>query len=353
MKKIKINFCKYNPEDTCSYSFYIINILKKYYDVEISQEPNYLFFNESDPEHILFKDCIKIFYTGENIHPNFNICDYAIGFDYMDFGDRYYRLPIYMVSNFYRKEELEQIKTTGIPTKTNFSVQDLKEKRSFCSFVYSNYLADQNRKIFFDKLSTYKKVNSGGKYLNNTGKVCQNKLAFENEHKFSIAFENSSRDGYTTEKLLNSIMANTIPIYWGNPKINLEFNTDRFINCHDFENFDEVIKKIIEIDKDDSEYIKIINTPSLLNEDQFKKESINFEKFLVNIFNQDILMAKRLKINKAIELNIFKENMLLFKYNQIKSKIIKILSLIYKPFKSIDFIKKMKETYFINKTHLK
>ena len=83
MKKIKIKFCKYDPKDECSYSHYILQILKKYYEVEISEDPEYLFYNESDYEHLNY-DCIKIFYTGENIHPNFNFCDYALGFDYLN-----------------------------------------------------------------------------------------------------------------------------------------------------------------------------------------------------------------------------------------------------------------------------
>ena len=33
--------------------------------------------------------------------------------------------------------------------------------------------------------------------------------------KFNIAFENEISDGYVTEKILHSLYANTIPIYFG------------------------------------------------------------------------------------------------------------------------------------------
>lgn len=33
-------------------------------------------------------DCIKIFFTGEEQSPDFNIADYAVGYDDIRFGDR-------------------------------------------------------------------------------------------------------------------------------------------------------------------------------------------------------------------------------------------------------------------------
>lgn len=40
-------------------------------------------------------------YTGENQVPDFNICDYAIGFHYIYFQDRYIRFPLY---HFYQQD---------------------------------------------------------------------------------------------------------------------------------------------------------------------------------------------------------------------------------------------------------
>ena len=43
------------------------------------------------------------------------------------------------------------------------------------------------------------------------------------EYAFTIAIENTSHDHYFTEKLLNPLMYNTIPIYWGCKKVNEYF----------------------------------------------------------------------------------------------------------------------------------
>ncbi len=344
MKKIKVKYCPYNDTDHTTpqtFSNFIHNILSKYYAVEISEHPDYIFFHETSTDYLNY-DCIRINYTGENISANFNLTDYALGFDYLSFGDRYYRLPIYLVAAFYQKEELELGKNIDLMVPPPFSKEDLAKKTDFCSFVYSNYRADNNRKNFFDKLNSYKKVNSGGGYLNNIGYKTENKLGFESKHKFSIAFENSSRAGYTTEKIVCSLMAKTIPIYWGNPEIDKEFNNKRFINCHDYDSFDKVIERIKEIDNNDELYLRIINEPVFAKDFSPKKILSGFENFLKNIFDQPVEKSSRRTINQIRAFELESNERLIYKYNKIKSSIIKFFAFIYKPLKKIEAIEKLK-----------
>ena len=81
---------------------------------------------------------IKIFFTGENLTPDFNACDYAIGFEWMDYGDRYFRYPLYLAYNNI-SEEMEH-KHEALD---GYSI--LEEKQYFCSFVYSNGRANSFR----------------------------------------------------------------------------------------------------------------------------------------------------------------------------------------------------------------
>lgn len=99
-------------------------------------------------------------------------------------------------------------------------------------------------------MSKYKKVHSGGKLLNNFGDTVKDKLEFISDFKFTFAFENSSYPGYVTEKIYDSMFVNSIPIYWGSPLINIDFNTKSFVNHHDYNNDEEVIQRIIELDQD-------------------------------------------------------------------------------------------------------
>ncbi len=63
------------------------------------------------------------------------------------------------------------------------------------------------RNNFFLKISKYKKVDSGGLALNNIGYIVKNKLEFIKDYKFTIAFENSSYSGYTTEKITDAFIS--------------------------------------------------------------------------------------------------------------------------------------------------
>ena len=173
-----------------------------------SVNPEYVFYSAYGEEHLAY-DCIRIFITGENITPNFTICDYAIGFDHLHFLDRYLRYPLYL---FYEQD----VKRASQKHK-DIDEKLLASKSRFCNFVVSNGNADPYREQVFYALNAYKRVDSGGRYLNNIGGSVADKFAFQSECRFSLCFENSSTPGYLTEKLIQAAAAQTIPIYWGDP----------------------------------------------------------------------------------------------------------------------------------------
>ncbi len=262
MKKIKIDFCDFwGGFDKTDNYFY--NLLKEDYEVEISRNPDVLFFSLFGRSNTLYS-CKKVFYTGENIpaplkglannfFPKEICCDYSFSFDYME-DERNYRLPHYLLYPGYY--ELAKEKT----------IDESLANRKFCNFVVSNS-GCQHRNDFFAKLSKYKKVDSGGRFANNIGYPVQDKRKFQSEYKFSIAFENNAyrpqHPGYTTEKIMEPMTVNSMPIYWGNPLIGREFNTESFISCYDFAGDDDLIDYIIELDKDDNKYLEKMNKPWL------------------------------------------------------------------------------------------
>lgn len=271
-KRIKINFSDFwggfNPTDN-----YFYNLLIQEFDVEISSNPDYLFFSIFGNNHQYYK-CKKIFYTGENIAPPLGYADYSFSFDYMD-DIRNYRLPHYLLYDGYYE-------------LTNKKIDDSLANRKFCSFVVSNGGCD-TRNNFFQKLSKYKKVDSGGRFANNIGYAVDNKRQFQSEYKFAITFENNAyrpqHIGYTTEKIMEAMVANTMPIYWGNPKIDLEFNTKSFINWYDFKSDDDMIEYIIELDKDDEKYLEKLNNFWFIeNKIPEENKEENIKSFLYKIF---------------------------------------------------------------------
>lgn len=261
------------------------------YETELSDNPDYLICGVFGHEALnkKYDNCIKIFFTGENICPDFNLYDYAIGFEYLDFGDRYLRWPLYYT---YGQQLWDLLMSKHINPQ-----EKLARKTDFCSFVYSNGNGNPIRQQFFQELLRYKKVNSGGRYMNNIGipEGVKDKIEFESRHKFSIAFENSSHPGYTTEKLIQSFAAGTVPIYWGDPLVKKVFNPESFVFVNDFESLDAVVNKVKEIDENDELYLKYLGTPALLDPEKFDRK-VQIEQlgnFFHHVFSQEKQSAFR------------------------------------------------------------
>ena len=98
--------------------------------------------------------------------------------------------------------------------------------------MVSNPLCN-TRNEFFRRLSHYKRVDSGGKLANNIGGRVADKQAFLGECRFTIAFENESHPGYTTEKVAEPMLVNSLPIYQGDPLIGNDFDTRSILSYHD------------------------------------------------------------------------------------------------------------------------
>lgn len=69
----------------------------------------------------------------------------------------------------------------------------------------------------------------GGRYRNNIGGRVKDKIKFLSSYKFSLAMENSNGDGYLSEKILQSYISGTIPIYYGDYLIDEYINPKTYI----------------------------------------------------------------------------------------------------------------------------
>jgi len=266
----------------------IYNVLREKYDVIIdNQNPDYVIFSCFGSQHLQFDNSIKIYVSGENVGADFNFADYAISSEYLEFGDRYFRLPLW---RYYLPSPLKH-------HPRQFYEDLAQNKTKFCNFIYSNgHCAAPQRRTFFELLSKrYKQVDSGGKYLNNIGNAVNDKIAWQRDYKFSIAFENSSQPGYATEKIIDALKADTIPIYWGDPCLVQELNPKRFINVHDFDNFEAVIEEVKRLDQDDKAYIDMLAQPWFgSNPSSLPCQDNSFKEWLFHIFEQDKETAQRI-----------------------------------------------------------
>jgi hypothetical protein len=295
MKTLKVT--RANFWNTCSFYMvnYIISLLKVRYNVVVTNEnPDIVFFSN----HTTFKDKIDLFTNDlgktEDDFPNaikiyldseycrdfyFYInkseLHYAIGRSDDNFShNRFLNMPFFLVSSAWQL--YDECKLFDKPFEWMIQKRDiesiLKNKNKFVTVVQTS--TNPYRREIFEKLNTYKKVLSCGGFETNDEecfKVAKsqtekedykNKIIFQSESKFSLQIQSTCAPYFSQEKIIQGFASNTIPIFWGNPKI-LEdgYNPYAFINCHDFNSIDEVVDKVIEIDSDDTKYRKFLSEP--------------------------------------------------------------------------------------------
>lgn len=186
------------------------------------------------------------------------------------------------------------------------------EKKKFCAFICSHHTFD--RKVFFEELSKYKRVDSYAGSSKNTDFPPKKKIDVEadyfaydyhalnqevfSDYKFVICFENIfGIADYITEKLPNAMLGNSIGIYRGASNIGEFFNTQSFINYDDYGSDEVVIEKIIELDNDDAKYQAMLNEPFFKDNvvpERLKNAKKDLMDFIGNII-EDISKKRRLQ----------------------------------------------------------
>ncbi|MCX5706399.1 MAG: glycosyltransferase family 10 [Candidatus Omnitrophica bacterium] len=274
-KLIKIGFSDFWPDFNKEDNLFS-NLLRPFFELEISEDPDILFYSCYGTMFLKHK-CHRIFFTAENVRPNFRECDFSLSFDLSDYHGHNLRLPLYIFTY------LEYLKHPKDPEKI------LSQKKKFCNMVVSNPNVTE-RNSFFLLLNNLLRVDSGGRHFNNIGFRVKDKLSFMKDYKFTIAFENSSYPGYVTEKIIQPMLVDSIPIYWGNPMIYQDFNTKSFINANEFNSLKELAEYVVEVENNDTLYKRILSEPYLLSESplcqDYTKLSIRLKEIIEDILQK-------------------------------------------------------------------
>ena len=281
MKSIKVKFSGF--EDFMMKNNIILQILKEHYKVEESEEPDILFFSVFNHDYKKY-DCINVFVSAEPCIPDFNEVDYAISSCDIDFKERHCYYPWYLMLNINRLVEQQ-----------NSGARKANDGVKFCNFIYSHTASKGgNIRIEFCKtLMKMKHVDCLGRILHNaedsllsdrySSNWNENKLEVLKKYKFTIAFENTIQFGYTTEKLIDPLVAGSLPIYYGNPHITRYINPNCFVDATLYEGkWDEMAKMIIDLDEDRQKYnFYFANDP--VNISEVRKTETELRDFLINI----------------------------------------------------------------------
>ena len=151
-RQVRIDFCDIGCNQSKT-DYFLHWVLAERFELQLCDQPDFIVHNLFGHEHRLHSG-IRILFTGESDLPDYSISDYSIGPRIVD-DPRHLHLPAYVIRGpaekiIKRQDDHEKI---------------LASKNKFCSFVVSqhNPRKNSNRLDFFEKLSRYKPVDSGGK----------------------------------------------------------------------------------------------------------------------------------------------------------------------------------------------
>ena len=141
-------------------------------------------------------------------------------------------------------------------------------------------------------MQSQKHVDCGGSLLNNTGRKIKGrgdqkwKIKYISKFRFNIAFENEIGEGYVTEKILHPMSVNSIPIYWGSDLVNQDFNSESFINARNYENDEELIDGILDLENNKELYMEKLAKP-WFKDNKFPEHALpqNVLKFINEVLN--------------------------------------------------------------------
>ena len=266
-------------------------LLRDDYILEISEKPDFVFCAyRGKPFEYMKYDCIRIMFMGENLSPDWTAFDYWIGFDFMSFGDRYCRFPLAFYKNDgepWIPERLTHDKAEAI----------LGKKKYFCNFIYRYPSVHGIREALFEELNKYKTVISAGPYLNNNGKregvSWSEKRDILRASKFTITGDSVSYPGFVTEKIVQPFEEHSIPVYFGNPRVDEDFDPEAFVWCRDSADIPRVIEEVMYLDSDDEAYIEKLMRCPLRSSNESVDKYNELKSFLSAIFDQSPIQAQR------------------------------------------------------------
>tara|TARA_B110000261_G_C13061705_1_gene348463 strand:+ start:67 stop:1749 length:1683 start_codon:yes stop_codon:yes gene_type:complete len=197
----------------------------------------------------------------------------------------------YLYTNDFVNKLENQVKRTDIP--------------KYDALVIISNPKGEIRNKFLNLLEKKMNVTYAGRYKNNTGNLLPydyNTKEFKeyvSQYKFIISMENTRYETGITEKITHGMLAQTVSVYWGSPRVYEYFNKERFLNLENdsIEGMNKIIEEMISIKNNDQKWLNIVNNQVFPNDGKlwrtmdeitdnikcllFKKKWNNIDKILL------------------------------------------------------------------------
>jgi hypothetical protein len=206
-----------------------------------------------------------ILFTGESDYSNtMNVSEYDCVLGFEDTRDNFVKCPLCIIFLVTNPSILKEIENVDRPAPSEIPP-------NHASIILSNGYHGKERLEFFNTARKEMTVFSGGKYENNVNFVVPGSynssemVDFYKRGKFAITMENNDKPYYVTEKIVNGLRADVIPVYWGTSHVSEFFNPRRFLHLKrdpTNEDMNDLIDRMKNMT--DQEYLDIISQPVLV-----------------------------------------------------------------------------------------
>jgi hypothetical protein len=226
-----------------------------------------------------------------------------------------------------------KLQQVGIPWLINKSIEDLykqsmPDKTKFISIATSNKTYTKGHRNRIECAMKIKRY--FGSYVDLFGRGFNDfydKWDVVSPYRYHISIENSVEKNYFSEKIVDPILAYTLPIYYGCPNISDFFDLPEYLQILDLNSFDSIKKKIKFIIENDQIYN---NNLQFLTDARLKIiEKYNFFPMVCAIMDQmdpslprnnkilysKIRSSKLLTLKKVIHKNLFLTKINIFNYH--------------------------------------
>jgi hypothetical protein len=235
---------------------FLVGALRQLTEVEVGPGADLCFFSEFGDAHVSFNGC-KVHVSGENRRPRYDAADFAIGFD-RRVDERYLRYPVWAW----------ELDTAALLRPSADRHPD--PPAEFCAFVVMNP-ANPVRNELFRALSEHRFVHAPGAVFHNTDWIGPRvdahyratKIDYLRDFRFTLAAENGAHPGYTTEKIVDAFLAGSVPIYWGDPLVDRDFNPAAFVNFADHPTVSRTVEAVLDVEADPAALARLRAEPPM------------------------------------------------------------------------------------------
>lgn len=121
-------------------------------------------------------------------------------------------------------------------------------KLAMCSLIASSKKKQSGHKLRHDLVQWCRETEQGVDVIGRGYKPFAEKSEGLAPYRYSIVIENTRADEYFTEKLVDALLCNTVPIYWGCPNIADFFDPKAMIVCENMADIQRAIENMSEAD---------------------------------------------------------------------------------------------------------